>query len=105
MNLVTIEKTTKKKYDCNVYRCGNKKLFKVNFPWNMFQGRSIVLCKDHLNELGCAIADALDPPRSGNKEVSTMGRPVGWLKVIEDNAKRRKMVPKPKNWPNDDPCS
>lgn len=92
MNTVTIEKTTKKQYDCNAYRCGNKKLFKVNFTWNMFQGMSIVLCKDHLNELGCAVADVLDPPRPADKKImERVPKPVGWLKVIEDNVKRRKV--------------
>jgi hypothetical protein len=80
MGLVTIEKTTKRQDDCNAYRCTNKRLYKINFTWNMFQGMSIVLCKDHLNELGCAVADALDPPRPA----------VGWEKVMEDNAKKRK---------------
>lgn len=91
MNLVMIEKTTKKQYDCNAYRCEGKKLFKVTITFNTYQGTAIVLCKDHLNELGCAVADALDPlPAADKKIMARVPKPVGWLKVIEDNAKRRK---------------
>lgn len=67
MPLVTIEKTTKKQYDCNGYRCPGKKLFRITINLNAYQGIAVVLCKDHLNELGCAVADALDPPRAADK--------------------------------------
>jgi len=90
MSLVTIEKTTKRQYDCNAYRCPKKTLLKVNFTWNMFQGMSVVLCKDHLNELGCAVADALDPePPTHWTKKAKKKHAVGWQKVIEDNAKKR----------------
>jgi len=51
----------------------------------MFQGMSVVLCKDHLNELGCAVADALDPLPTPKRNKPA----VGWQKVIEDNAKKK----------------
>lgn len=105
MDLVTITTVTKKEYDCNAHRCTNKlkKLFKVYIAFNAYQGTSIVLCKDHLNELGCAVADALDPPRprrGENTQINEVGeylkkptavekQPVGWLKVIKENARKR----------------
>jgi hypothetical protein len=62
MKLVTITETTKKQYDCSSYRCPRKKLFRIYIAFNPNQGINIVLCPTHLNELGCAVADALDPP-------------------------------------------
>ena len=95
MNLVTITKVTKKEYDCNAHRCTSKakKLFKVYIAFNPYQGTSIVLCPDHLNELGCAVTDALDPlPAADKKIMARVPKPlnaVGWLKAIEDNVGKR----------------
>jgi hypothetical protein len=86
MKLVTITKTTKKQYDCNGYRCSRKRLFRIYLSLNPNQGINIVLCPNHLNELGCAIADVLDPPR----QVDTQINEVGWNKVINDNARKRR---------------
>lgn len=61
-----------------------KVVYKLVFHYGSAMSTSHRLCKNHLNERGCAVADALDPPGRGDKQS------VGWQKVIEGNAKRRK---------------